>query len=237
MVALNDAGGTRWINGPTRGGGALTPDRRSVLLYDPRRYDTDARQGEFFMIEWREPVPGTYEANVAGRGFYVWQCQTDANGNTLNILHPGTSDGWDASVNTFGAPSGVRGGNTPWTSGTVSLRYIDGTDAGIVLRIGSGSNEHVIEWTQHGMLTGRIDTGSTSAYPGGWFSIDGDFPAMPASLQLVSHTSGAVTVLTPPTWGSSRLLASVPRDLRRGSYSLYLVNGFAWSAPWPFTVR
>jgi M6 family metalloprotease-like protein len=235
VVALNNAGGVRVVHRPTLGGGAITPDRTPILLYEPARYDVATRSGKFFMIEWREPGNSVYDNNVPGSGLYIWQCETDASGNILIIPHAG--GGADASVNLFGAPTGSRGGNIPWTSanGTITLRYADGTTAGIRLRVGNSE----VEWSNDGLLTGRLDSVQAFSLPGSLFTFDGAFPlSSPATgAQLVSRVTGVRTNLTISSWTSSRALASSPATLGPGFYDLVIVNGSKRSNPLPFELR
>jgi M6 family metalloprotease-like protein len=238
VAAITDAGGSRVIRGPTVGGGAITDDRRPTLLFDPARYDVAARTGEFFIVEWRERagVAGTpYDQDVPDTGIYVWQCKTDASGNPLIIPH--TGGGIDASVNLFGAPSGVRGGTQAWKAadGTITLRYIDGTDAGIRLRVGPSS----FEWSRTGSLPGRIDSIPATVVVGGGVTVDGAFPVPNAAarVELVRRSTGVATTLPTTSWTTSRILVTVPTSLATGLYDMVIVTGSVRGNSMPITLQ
>lgn len=48
-------------------------DRRPILLYDPARYDTTTRTGEFYLLEARQPV--SFDGGLPDTGMAVWYVQ------------------------------------------------------------------------------------------------------------------------------------------------------------------
>lgn len=53
--------------------------RTPVILYDPARYDSATRTGEYYIMEWRETT--SYDTNLqgppGGRGLAIWYVQTE----------------------------------------------------------------------------------------------------------------------------------------------------------------
>lgn len=58
-------------------GGSLSnrDTRRPVILYDPDRYDPATRTGEYYVLEYRNPV--SYDRDVPERGVVAWYVRTE----------------------------------------------------------------------------------------------------------------------------------------------------------------
>lgn len=239
--AIHDPGASDFLTAVSSSGAAAIEGKRPILVYDPRRYDVAARAGEFFLVEYRNPSLGFYDGNAASRGLVVWQVRSDATGGLSQIASLTRPGGTDASLNTFGATTGVRGGNRAWTSaeGAVTLRYIDGTDAGVRVRAGADSaTSHSIwvEWSSGGVVRPRVDGGSVSGIPGGYFNLDGVFPVSFGSVS-VALVGGATTyTATVTSFGPTRFIARLPAAIPRGSYRMEVRNSGRPSNAWTFRV-
>lgn len=245
---LNEAGASAFLAAVN--GSASSNDRRPWLLVDPRRYDIFSRSGEYFMVEFRNPALGRYDASAPASGVVVWQIKTDSQGNILIIDRAPTSTGTippgiDASVNTFGASTGTRGGNTPWTAsnGTFALRYIDNTDAQFRLRVGPFSSSTAqgtyVEWTRDGVLRPRLVQGSVAGRAGGLMSMDGMFPVSSTSTQVTLRSTSTLASypLSINSWSGTRFLATLPASIPPGSYDLLVREGWKVGNVRSFTVN
>ncbi len=256
VVAVNESGGSRTLTPRHWTTSTQSDSSRPLLLYSTQRYDVRARSGEFFMIERRKPGT-TYEFDVPADGFYVWQCRTDASGNSINIPAV-TGTGVDASINLYGAPSGIRGGNTPWASSDpFALSYIDGAASGISLRMRAGALMHGVEWSWNttairsriDRVGALVDVPCTTPGPTcpqetvgvfvrnavGW--VEGEFGATIGSLTLRNITTGTLYShsVTPQAMGRGTFF--VPTALPSGVYDINLGAGTSASNTVRVTVQ
>jgi M6 family metalloprotease-like protein len=192
---------------------------RPLIIYDPRRYDTDTRSGEYFLIEFRtNELPG-YDQNVSSsspaRGMAVWQISEGAAGRSIEHF----------------SPDGV-GQSRLWTNadGTFTPRYIDGSASAFRLRVAptvTGASAAWVEWTGNGQLRPRIDGGTIVTRPGQIAIVDGMFSvdSTTAGARFVNRTTLASTPATfTLPWLGNRVLVVVPA-LASGEYLLYLSKG------------
>lgn len=68
-----------------------TINKRPVLLVDPLHFNFNTGEGEYFMLEYRNPTLSatSYDTNSAAKGLYIWHCKTGPGGT--NIVIPSTS--------------------------------------------------------------------------------------------------------------------------------------------------
>lgn len=142
-------------------------EQQPLLLLDPV-HGVD----EYFMIEFRNGsfyVPGllSYERNVPGAGVAVWSIRLNADGFPVQVPSLVQSDGWDASIWTYGsyrdtnwefmpydgldheinlitpemAPSRYNRSAHLWSAGYLQPRYQDGTMSGFLIEV-RGFNEY-----------------------------------------------------------------------------------------------
>lgn len=191
-----------------------TPDAtgvRPLLIYDPRKYDTAAKSGEYFYVEFRNRDRSGYDADTSGRGVAVWRVTTNR-------------------ANTFAA-SGT-GGSTLWTAtdGTITPTYADGTPSAFRLEVGASTTTSAavaVEWSNNGTLRPRLDGGSAVLRPGQIAQLDGMLPvsAVDLTARIVDDTgtSTPLTFWNTPT--QSLAYVNLPASLAEGRYLIYLKNG------------
>jgi M6 family metalloprotease-like protein len=241
---IGGAGGSAELVAPQAGGITLTEAKRPLLLVDPERYDVRTRRGEYFLVEFRASSAGGYDANSGVRGVVVWQVSTTSDGGVEIIPSLTVPRGIDASVNTFGAPSGTRGGRGTWSQsdGRISLRYRDGTDARIVLRVSalqSTGNGAYVEWSRIGDFRPRVDGGSASGFAGETIALDGVFSVDPANsvVRLISRATGAPYDLPIASSTHARIFAGLPASIPAGLYDLRVWQGPRASNAQAFQMR
>jgi M6 family metalloprotease-like protein len=68
-----------------------TINKRPVLLVDPLHFNFSTGEGEYFMLEYRNPMLSatSYDTNSAAKGLYIWHCNTGPGGT--NVVIPSTS--------------------------------------------------------------------------------------------------------------------------------------------------
>jgi M6 family metalloprotease-like protein len=216
VVPLNGAGDeTTLMAAGSTGGGFKGP----VLIYDARRYDVQGRKGEYFLVEYRArglaSTPDHHDEDSTGDGIVIWSVETDGAGNPL-IIPALSGAGIDASVFTLGAPDGRRGGTAVWTEshGSIALRYRDGSDAGVRVRVGArpaGAHLLSFDWSPTGSLRPRLDESDLTVYGTVPFRVDGAFPASAAGVSAWMRPR----VFGPPVrleinYGPGRLLLRRP---------------------------
>lgn len=64
-----------------------TINKRPVLIVDPLHFNFSTGEGEYFMLEYRNPnlSATSYDTNCAGQGLYIWHCKTGPGGTNLVI--------------------------------------------------------------------------------------------------------------------------------------------------------
>ena len=122
------------------GSGSSAPDKQ-VILYDGARGTS-----EYFMLEYRAPVAGTYDNNASGTGLVIWHVEQDAAHNLVQRASPYINGATHATMWIESPPDLRRGGgqNGPpagagaWGSGAMTPRLVwnDGTfsDTTILVR-------------------------------------------------------------------------------------------------------
>ncbi|MEN0061375.1 MAG: hypothetical protein AAGA48_04445 [Myxococcota bacterium] len=140
-----------WADCGTRGMG----ERRPVVLYDAAR-----GLDEFFMLEYRDvdPPEGAHydllRAPWAPGGLVVWHIRTQGDGGYLSeevLPIPGGTT--TARVNQVVDPDGGFGADELFSdpSRAYRLAWLDGTDTGITLRVGSGDGSLLdVSWVRDG---------------------------------------------------------------------------------------
>lgn len=104
-----------------------------VLFYDPARGTQ-----EYFMMEYRRSGAGGFEDDVPGNGLVIWYVKTDAS-KVPDVLESAYSTGIQGqAVAIVGAPGQTPATGRSWQSsdGDIRLRWPDGTDTGLRLRVG-----------------------------------------------------------------------------------------------------
>lgn len=64
-----------------------TDHKRPLLLFDPLRFNLETGEGEYFMLEYRNPELSatSYDTDCADKGVYLWQCKTGPGGTNIVI--------------------------------------------------------------------------------------------------------------------------------------------------------
>jgi hypothetical protein len=195
-------------------GTQYTPDStgvRPLLIYDPRKYDTATKRGEYFYVELRNRDRDGYDTNSSGRGVAIWRVTTNR-------------------ANTF-APTGT-GGSTLWTAteGTITPTYSDGSASAFRIEVGASTPTSFgigVEWSNNGTLRPRLDGGSVVVRAGQIAQVEGMLPVSASG--MTASIVGADNVPIPVTfWGTpttSLAYVNVPGTLAEGDYRIYLTNG------------
>jgi M6 family metalloprotease-like protein len=106
----------------------------SVILYDPLRGPK-----EFFLLEYRsgKAAGGSYDANVSSTGVAIWHVLHGDNKWVTRVKAERNPKATVPSVFNRGAPDWRQGGNQLYnhTHGAITLKWMDGSDSGIRLRI------------------------------------------------------------------------------------------------------
>jgi len=209
-------------------------DKQPILLFDPRRYDLSTRQGEYFLLEYRNPTLAgvNYDLNTSGRGVAIWHVKTDVDGNTVDVASQCAPSSNEPACFTAGAPGDTHGGNAPWTAfnGSIPLKWIDGTSAGVNVLIapdGPSSSQVYVEWDPSGVFRPRVDSLSASSVFGGeTATAAGDFPLMstPDDTVALSSASSSFTAMI-TSWGPTSVGFKVPSSATPGTYMLTVRNG------------
>ncbi len=202
-------------------------DESPLLFWDPRR-----GAGEYIMVEYRAPTAAggtSYDRNAPGTGVYIWQVMLDASKNPIVVPDPG--GGGDArTVWSYGAP-GSATTVTPWTAanGEITLRWMDGSDAGVRLIVGAAdpAGRVVVEWRRaDAPLAPRIDQISDGPYhPGGTITIDGAFGVAQAGRRVFFGTESGDSELPVTSWSPYQLVVQIPDGVRTGGGFLRIDNG------------
>lgn len=85
IFSLSDAGASTYLE--VSDAYPETINKRPVLLVDPLRFNFSTGEGEYFMLEYRNPnlSATSYDTNSAGQGLYIWQCKTGPGGTNIVI--------------------------------------------------------------------------------------------------------------------------------------------------------
>ncbi|HMN42359.1 MAG TPA: hypothetical protein PKE29_16060 [Phycisphaerales bacterium] len=97
-------------------------NKRPILLFDPLRFNTATGQGEYFLVEYRNPNTSatSYDTNAASQGVAVWQCATGSGGANYAITAAAGACCNSAGTNCFTIPQwGCTGTNVFRGPGTV----------------------------------------------------------------------------------------------------------------------
>lgn len=110
-------------------------DKGPILLYDPAKGTK-----EFFLLEFRNPgvasSSGNYEANVPSAGLALWHVRQDDHHMPVYIPSDSNAKVQIPAVFTRD-PLGVQGGNQLHTNGWYFLRWVDGSQTGIAVKVGT----------------------------------------------------------------------------------------------------
>ena len=185
---------------------------RPLVLYDPRRYDTFTKTGEYFILEYRDSSRA-YDRDVGGpggegAGVVIWQVKEPAGDADVNVLLPSEANRqlWRA------------------TDGPITLRHADGGDSGFRVRLGAvpgSTNLLAVEWSRDGLVRPRVDTTPVDASPGESITVDGVFPFDDGStVRLTNVSTGWMYWATVTVRGPTRITATIPATVPAGTYHL-----------------
>lgn len=129
---------------------------RPLLLYSTAR-----GAGEFFMIESRYRSSDNWLFEGLSRDIYIWQVRTNQQDNLYNIQSLQSEYGMDMTLFLY-SQDGVRGNREPWTQedGSIPLRWIDGRDSGLQLRVSDNKYDFAREAGYH-----WVEVGTAGQFP------------------------------------------------------------------------
>jgi hypothetical protein len=221
----------------------------AVLLADP-----STRPNEFFMLEfrrgcgsgWTEEACNRYADNaVADDGLAIWHILTDSDRSLRRITRnmdaagvvawfPGSQPQEVQGALLVGAPNRSLGQGSLWrqSDGEISLRWFDGTDTGVRIRVGYMSDASLeVEWAlaDVGFIPSILKVAPPNVRRGGRLVLDGVF-GLRGSRTVNLRRGGVVLDLAVETWSSERVSVRLPhftavrgpgpRPLPTGTYEL-----------------
>jgi M6 family metalloprotease-like protein len=188
---IHDPGAVESLVPPRLSAASGITDESPILFYDATR-----GTGEYFLAEFRIPNAATYDADVNGYyhngpGVAIWFVKQDASRDALLVANPdGTA--LDRAV-WLAAPNGIRGDTHLWSSlySEFSLRWFDGSDVGIRLRLGEmfNTNPIALQWHPTAQaLAPRIDSVETGTKTDAVL-VNGMFPVARDTATVTANTS------------------------------------------------
>ncbi len=223
LFNLNDPGGSAVLKYTVKATGLLDQEAWPVLLYDPARYNLRTQEGEYFLLEYRTPAHGIYDASLNDHGLFIWRVATKGAGHATQITARTNPLGTDSSVNLMGAPNGERGGNIAWNNGhrAITLTYDDGSVANCTVRVAphaATDDQIMVEWSPQGGLRARLDlatvnkaqAGSNVGGPGSQVCITGEFPADPTGCAVVLRSGSQSYSCSIQAWSVDQVDVLLP---------------------------
>jgi M6 family metalloprotease-like protein len=103
IFSLADAGSVATLQ--SFDSGSDNADKRPILLFDPLRFNLATGEGEYFMLEYRNPnlSSTSYDTNASYQGVVIWQCSTGPDGAN-HIITAAAGACCDTSGNCFTFP-------------------------------------------------------------------------------------------------------------------------------------
>jgi len=209
-----------------------------IVLYDPAR-----GPDELFILEYRTPTgPRSegYDAGVVGQGLAVWYVKKDRGHRLLSFNWPppiarpyAASVGNHMLTDFIIGKSGTWGAGPFWTAtdGEFALRWGDGADSGLRVKVGALAPESgvlAVQWRKDGRpFLPRIDVVRPAAYPANTptvLTIDGMFPVDGGGLSVTLNGAGGARAATVRTVATERLTATAPAT-SAGEYSVVVGLG------------
>jgi M6 family metalloprotease-like protein len=202
---------------------------------------TAAGSDEFLNFLKILPGPdGTLQSTVAaGSDDQALDLSNPPNG-TRDVIRPGPDFVLQSGVSTndilasdpaliyYGAPSGTWGTGGPWVAadGQIVLRYYDGSDSGVRLRVGpvvNDGNTISVEWSMD-TIPPRLDAVAAPAIAcgstGTVVTVEGNFGVSQRLRRLSIRDGLNLFDLMVSNWTCDRVIARIPAGVPPGNYRL-----------------
>ncbi len=191
---------------PRLSGASGISDESPILIYDALK-----GQREYFLLEYRRPTTtagGKYDADAYSQGLAAWWVGQDANRDSYIVDAPSGPPAIDRTVWLF-APNGQRGDTRLWTAGDgeFSLRWFDGIDVGVRVRVGAmnGDAPIYVQWRPVAQpFLPRIDSVATGSKTDA-LVVGGVFPLLSDGATVTASASFGAGTVTAVSWSPRRL--------------------------------
>ncbi len=245
IFSLAQPGSSELLRAP-QGAPAGALEAEPIVLFDPQRYDVARRQGDFFVVEYRNQSLGGYDAQAVGVGLAVWQVRSDASGNRVLVANVADPTQMDGGCNLLGVLAGalVRGAGALWNNVTMAPTYLPNpafpsASTGVQLSaraVATSDATGGVDWSADGLALARLDESTGSALRGAPVHLFGAFPSRNALVRLRNRATGAIYTLPTERRDNGYLLARVPTTQATGTFELYVQNGVKESNWRPLSV-